>query len=53
LWRDPAMAAALGAAGAAGVKRHYSVDVMADAVEAVYREVIEARGSARSGTVSV
>jgi glycosyltransferase involved in cell wall biosynthesis len=39
LWRDPARAAALGAAGAAGVREHYSLDPMADAVERVYGEL--------------
>ena len=46
LWRDPARAAALGAAGAAGVREHYSVDGMAESAEGVYREVIGSRGSA-------
>ena len=36
LWQDPARAAALGAAGAAGVKEHYSVDRMAESAENVY-----------------
>lgn len=39
LWRDPARAAALGAAGAAGVRAHYSVDHMAEVAEEVYREL--------------
>jgi glycosyltransferase involved in cell wall biosynthesis len=39
LWRDPARAAALGAAGAAGVREHYDVGRMAEAVEDVYRRV--------------
>jgi glycosyltransferase involved in cell wall biosynthesis len=39
LWRDPARAAALGAAGAEGVRRHYSVEGMAEAAETVYREI--------------
>ncbi len=43
LWRDPARAAALGAAGAAGVREHYTVGRMADVVEGVYREVAGAR----------
>ena len=38
LWQDPARAAALGAAGAAGVRQHYSVDKMAESAEAVYSE---------------
>ena len=36
LWRDPALGAAMSAAGAAGVRQHYSVDRMAEAVEAIY-----------------
>jgi len=43
LWRDPERAAALGAAGAAGVRRHYSADAMAARVEAVYQEVVGVR----------
>jgi glycosyltransferase involved in cell wall biosynthesis len=39
LWRQPARAAALGEAGAAGVRRHYHVARMADAAEAVYRDL--------------
>ena len=39
LWRDPERAAALGAAGAAGVREHYDVARMAEAVEEVYRTV--------------
>ena len=39
LWRDPARAAALGAAGAAGVAQHYDVSRMAEAAEAIYREL--------------
>jgi glycosyltransferase involved in cell wall biosynthesis len=41
LWRDPSRRAALGAAGAAGVRRHYSVGRMAEAAEAVYQELAE------------
>jgi glycosyltransferase involved in cell wall biosynthesis len=37
LWQHPDKAAALGAAGAAGVREHYSVARMATDVEAVYR----------------
>jgi glycosyltransferase involved in cell wall biosynthesis len=40
LHRDPALSAALGAAGAAGVREHYTVGHMADRVEAIYRDVI-------------
>jgi glycosyltransferase involved in cell wall biosynthesis len=43
LWRDPARAAALAAAGAAGVRQHYSVAKMAEAAEAVYRELSDSR----------
>jgi len=46
LWRDPARAAALGRAGADGVRRHYTVGRMAECAEAVYREVA---GSRRQG----
>jgi glycosyltransferase involved in cell wall biosynthesis len=45
LWRDPARAAALGAAGAAGVRKYYSVDGMAESAEGVYRELIGSGGS--------
>jgi glycosyltransferase involved in cell wall biosynthesis len=44
LWRDPARAAALGAAGAAGVRQHYGVDKMAESVERVYSEIAGPRG---------
>jgi glycosyltransferase involved in cell wall biosynthesis len=39
LWRDPSRRAALGAAGAEGVRRHYTVARMAEAAEAVYQEL--------------
>ena len=39
VWRDPARAATLGAAGAAGVAEHYDVSRMAEAAEAIYREL--------------
>jgi glycosyltransferase involved in cell wall biosynthesis len=39
LWRDPNHAAALGAAGAAGVREHYSVAAMAEAAEKVYSDL--------------
>jgi glycosyltransferase involved in cell wall biosynthesis len=45
LWRDPARAAALGAAGAAGVRAHDSVERMAESAEAVYRELVTAASS--------
>jgi glycosyltransferase involved in cell wall biosynthesis len=37
--RDPALARALGAAGARGVREHYTLERMADQVEGVYREL--------------
>jgi glycosyltransferase involved in cell wall biosynthesis len=45
LWKNPERAAALGAAGAAGVRQHYSADRMAETVEQVYGELIDATGS--------
>jgi glycosyltransferase involved in cell wall biosynthesis len=39
LWRDPARARALGLAGAAGVRDHYTAAHMAEAAEAAYFEV--------------
>ena len=36
---DRRRAAAIGRAGAAGVRRHYSIDHMADAAERIYKEV--------------
>jgi glycosyltransferase involved in cell wall biosynthesis len=43
LWRNPARADALGAAGAEGVRRHYTVGRMAETAEAVYHEVTAQR----------
>ena len=40
LWQDPAGADALGRAGAAGVRQHYSVGQMAETVEQIYGDVI-------------
>ena len=40
LWQDPARADALGRAGAAGVRQHYSVGQMAETVEQIYGDVI-------------
>jgi glycosyltransferase involved in cell wall biosynthesis len=37
---DPALAASLGQAGAAGVREHYHAGRMAEAVEAIYRDLI-------------
>jgi glycosyltransferase involved in cell wall biosynthesis len=42
LWRNPDRAAALGAAGAAGVREHYDVGRMAEAAEDAYRSVMGA-----------
>ncbi len=44
LARNPARAAELSAAAVAGVKRHYSVDRMAEAAEEVYTEVSRSSG---------
>jgi glycosyltransferase involved in cell wall biosynthesis len=46
LVRDPAEAARLGAAGADGVRRHYGVARMADAMERVYASLRPARAHA-------
>jgi glycosyltransferase involved in cell wall biosynthesis len=43
LYRDPARARALGAAGAAGVREHYNVGRMAEAAESVYQELLSSR----------
>jgi glycosyltransferase involved in cell wall biosynthesis len=43
LKEDPALAESLGKAGAAGVREHYTVERMADQVEAVYRELAGVR----------
>lgn len=40
IWRDPAQAAALGAAGAAGVRKHYAVGHMAETVEEIYADLM-------------
>jgi len=45
LWRDPARAAALGAAGAAGVREHYTAGRMAEEVEGIYHELVAAARS--------
>jgi glycosyltransferase involved in cell wall biosynthesis len=42
LWRDPDKAAALGRAGAEGVREHYDVGRMAEAAENAYRSVMTA-----------
>ena len=39
LWRDPARAAELGQRGAAGVRAHYTMAQMADAMLQVYGEL--------------
>ena len=46
LWRDPARAAALGAAGAAGVRQHYAVGQMAETVEAIYADLVRRHAGA-------
>ena len=48
LWRDPARAAALGKAGAEGVRRHYTVGRMADAAENVYEQLRRKNAVVRS-----
>jgi glycosyltransferase involved in cell wall biosynthesis len=55
LWRDPERAAALSQRAAHGVRARYTIDLMADRMLDVYREVIETRaGSPPSHeTVSV
>ena len=40
IWADPERAAALGEAGAAGVREHYTVGRMAEEAESVYRSVM-------------
>jgi colanic acid biosynthesis glycosyl transferase WcaI len=42
LWRDRDRAAALGRAGAAGVREHYEVSRMAETAEAAYASVAKA-----------
>ena len=44
LWRDPARARALGAAGAAGVRQHFTAAHMAETAEAAYEEVVRRPG---------
>jgi len=45
LWRNPARAAALGRAGAEGVRGHYTVGRMAEAAEAVYEQLKKKRAA--------
>ena len=52
LWQDPARAAKLGAAGAAGVREHYSVSKMAEAAERVYAELAGGSSDRAKGTGS-
>jgi colanic acid biosynthesis glycosyl transferase WcaI len=47
LRRDLALAESMGRAGAAGVAEHYTVERMADQVEAVYRELAADRVGVR------
>jgi glycosyltransferase involved in cell wall biosynthesis len=49
LSRDPARASALGAAGAAGVREHYTVERMAEAAESVYQELVSVRRAVAQG----
>ena len=39
VWHDPARAAAMGQRGSEGVRAHYTIDAMADAMVEVYREL--------------
>ena len=50
LWRDPARAAAMGARGAAGVRRAYTIDQMATAMLAVYSELTSSRRAPQAAT---
>jgi glycosyltransferase involved in cell wall biosynthesis len=43
LKQDPALAESLAKAGVAGVREHYTLERMADQVEAVYRELAGVR----------
>jgi glycosyltransferase involved in cell wall biosynthesis len=52
LWRNPSRAAALGTAGAAGVRQHYNVTAMAEAAEAVYGDVTRPSGAAGRQTMT-
>jgi glycosyltransferase involved in cell wall biosynthesis len=52
LWRDPARAAALGTTGAAGVRKHYSAERMAEVVERVYLEVTSPAPVKRPGELA-
>ena len=45
LQRDPALAQSLGRAGADGVREHYTVERMADQVEAIYGDVARTRNA--------
>jgi glycosyltransferase involved in cell wall biosynthesis len=48
IWRDPARAAALGAAGAAGVRKRYTVGRMAEIAESVYQDLASPRSTRAS-----
>jgi colanic acid biosynthesis glycosyl transferase WcaI len=51
IWGDPALASALAAAGAAGVREHYDVGRMAEVVEAIYDDLRRSHARSReSGT---
>jgi glycosyltransferase involved in cell wall biosynthesis len=41
LWRDPELARALSHRGAQGVRAHYTAELMADRILAVYRELVD------------
>lgn len=49
LQKDPELAAALGEAGAAGVRAHYTASHMAEAVERVFSEIIRRPQSFQAG----
>ena len=51
LWRDPPRAAAMGARGAAGVRRYYTIGQMASAMLAVYSELTSSRRAPQAATV--
>ena len=50
IWRDPARAASLGASGAAGVRRAYTIGHMATAILDVYSELTSPKRSAHAAT---
>jgi glycosyltransferase involved in cell wall biosynthesis len=48
LWRDPDRARALGQQGVQGVRAHYTIERMADAMLTVYREIVDDRARSRT-----